>query len=436
MKAYQAFYFEDYEFDAQAREVRLRYSYDKELAFTHTVSFDFEFRTDYNPEVLDKVLRGLWLLAGVSYYKAALPARVIVEGAALSAPEAAFFTSTYRLGLGQLLYENKLSLKRVARFEASGQGPAPVTGLGPGGDLVALGGGKDSLVSTTVLEAAGHDFATFSATYSNAAGEALAELGGLVGRPHLGMRRAFDPALLELAERGGYNGHVPVTAELMFIGLAAAVLSGRRRVIFSNEASAGEGNVSYEGESINHQYSKSPGFEREFREYLHMVVSPELDCFSLLRPLGDLRIAELFAHGPMQRYAGHFTSCNRSFRHGSSGFTWCGECPKCAYVFLALAPFVAKNELEGLWGENLLAKPQLEATYRELLGLTGHKPFECVGEIEECRQAVRMIEDKYPEVKRFGVPIGAYDWQALHESPLPGEYRELLVKYLAQAKAS
>jgi UDP-N-acetyl-alpha-D-muramoyl-L-alanyl-L-glutamate epimerase len=436
VKEYKAFYFEGYEFDGQARAVRLQYSFDKELKFTHTVSFDFEFQTEYNREVLNKVLRGLWLLAGVSYYKAALPPKVIVVGAELSAPEAEFFSKTYRLGLGQLLYENNLSLKRVARFDASMQAPAPVKGLGAGGDLVALGGGKDSLVSTTVLEAAGHDFATFSAAYSSGAGRALADLGELVGRPYLGVRRTFDPALLELTRQGGYNGHVPVTAEIMFIGLAAAILSGRRRVIFSNEASAGEGNVSYEGESINHQYSKSPGFEREFREYLHTVVSPELDCFSLLRPLGDLRIAELFAHGPMQRFAGHFTSCNRSFRHGSSGFTWCGECPKCAYVFLALAPFVAKNELEALWGDNLLAKPGLEATYRELLGLTGHKPFECVGEIEECRQAVRMIEDKYPEVKRFEVPAGEYDWRELHAAPLPGKYRELLINYLAQAKAS
>jgi hypothetical protein len=157
--------------------------------------------------------------------------------------------------------------------------------------------------------------------------------------------------------------------------------------------------------------------------------------FSLLRPLGELRIAQLFARGPFEQFSEQFTSCNRSFRHGSHGFTWCGECPKCAFVFLALAPFVAKARLVGLWGENLLAKPMLEPTYRELLGLTGHKPFECVGEIDECRQAIRMLKatGDYPEVERFEVPEGAYDWQQWHPDAMTSEYRELLKHYLEVA---
>jgi hypothetical protein len=436
VKAYNVFYFEGCEFDEQAREARFRYSYDHELKFTHRVNFDFPFLGGHSREALDRVLRGLWLMAGVSYYKAALPPEIVVEGAKLSAGEAKFFSETYRLGLGQLLYENQLSLTRVVRFKSETDGGNPVRGLPGGGDLVALGGGKDSLVTTTILESAGKEFGTFSATYSSVAGKALGELGGLVGRPYLAMRRTFDPQLLKLNADGAYNGHVPVTAELMLVGLAAAVLTGRRRVIFSNESSAGEGNVKYEGVQINHQYSKSPEFERAFRTYLHMEISPELDCFSLLRPLGDLRIAQLFARGPLERYWGHFTSCNRSFRHGSSGFTWCGECPKCAFVFLILAPFVEKGRLESIWGENLLAKPLLEPTYRELLGLEGHKPFECVGEIEECRQAVRMIAGKYPEAKRFGVPPGEYDWRRMHQEHMPEQYQEILRNYLAQASVS
>jgi hypothetical protein len=177
-------------------------------------------------------------------------------------------------------------------------------------------------------------------------------------------------------------------------------------------------------------------FEKALQRYVGGEISLELEVFSLLRPLGELQIAQLFAAGPLEQFAGHFTSCNRSFRHSSAGFTWCGECPKCAFVFLALAPFVDKTRLEGLWGENLLAKPQLEQTYRELLGLVGHKPFECVGEIEECRQAVRMVvaSGKYPEAARFGVPAGEFDWQAWHPDAMPGGYRELLQRYVEAAK--
>lgn len=437
MRQAEAFIFEGYEFDPGAKEARLRYSFDQDQQFTHRVSFDFEFVPEYNQEALDRVLRSLWLMAGVSYYKLWMPPQIVVKGAGLSGAEAEFFSETYRLGLGQMSYENHLSLSRVARFESGGDSGQPVAGMGEGGDLVALGGGKDSLVSTSILQAGERDFATFSAVYSDEAGRALKELGGLIGRPFLTMRRQFDPLMLKLNQEGAYNGHVPVTAEIMFIGLAAAVLSGRRRVVFSHEWSAGEGNVEYEGVEINHQYSKSLAFERALRRHVHQSLSPDLDVFSLLRPLGELRITELFAQSPMERYRGHFTSCNRSFRHGSSGFTWCGECPKCAFLFLALALFVPKQQVMGIWGENLLAKPGLEPTYRELLGLTGHKPFECVGEIEECRQAVRILEagGEYPEVKRFAVPAGEYDWRQLHEDDMPGQYRRWLDDYLAKKEA-
>jgi hypothetical protein len=437
MKQPEAFYFEGYEFDADAKQVSLRYSFDQVEHFTHNVYFDFEFDSQYHKNALDRVLRSLWLMAGVSYYKLWMPPKIIVKGTELSQAEAEFFSETYRLGLGQLCYENQLSLSRVAVFEGRGSGGGAVDGLGEGGDLVALGGGKDSLVSTSIMEAGGCNFATFSAVYSDEAGRALHELGELVCRPFLAMRRQFDPRMLELNQQGAYNGHVPVTAEIMFIGLAAAVLSGRRRVIFSHEASAGEGNVEYEGVEINHQYSKSLAFEQAIRGHVQESLSPDLDVFSLLRPLGELRITELFAKGPMERFWGHFTSCNRSFRHGSSGFTWCGECPKCAFMFLALAVFVPKEKVVGMWGENLLTKDSLEPTYRELLGLTGHKPFECVGEIEECRQAVRMLEagGAYPEVRRFGVPEGDYDWKKWHEDDMPSDYRRLVGNFVTKTEA-
>lgn len=432
MKAYQAFYFENYEWDAGAREVRLNYSFDREMRLTETVRFDFEYADGYSAEALDRVLRGLWLAGGVSYYKAAMPGQIVVEGDALADSEAEFFSTLYRLGLGQLCYENKLSLDRVARFAGGGVGAIAVGGLGAGGDLLALGGGKDSLTSAAVLEASGRDFTTFSAVYAAGAAQALVQQGEQLGRPHLNIRREFDPNLHALTREGGYNGHVPVTAIMMFIGLAAAVLSGARQVIFSDESSAGEGNVVYEGVEINHQYSKSLDFERLMQKYVAQHVSPDLNVFSLLRPLGELAIAQLFAQGPFDRFATRFTSCNRSFKHGSAGFMWCGECPKCAFVFLALAPFVSKARLVTLWGENLLEKPELEQAYRELLGLTGHKPFECVGEIEECRQAVRMVTDNYPEVKRFGVPAGEFDWRQWHEDAMPDEYRKLLKSFVGR----
>jgi hypothetical protein len=243
MNEYKVFHFEQYEWDEAARTVQLTYSFDHEVELTETIRFEFEPAAKYSHEALDRVLRGLWLMAGVSYYKSYLPEEIQVHGTELGDGEAEFFETAYRLGLGQLLYENKLSLDRVAKFPRGGKGGGAVSDIGKGGDLLALGGGKDSLTSAAVLKAAERDFATFSAVYATEVGAALAGQGRELGRPHLSIKRQFDPKLAGLVRNGAYNGHVPVTAIMMFIGLAAAVLSGRRQVIFSDESSAGEGNV-------------------------------------------------------------------------------------------------------------------------------------------------------------------------------------------------
>jgi hypothetical protein len=79
-----------------------------------------------------------------------------------------------------------------------------------------------------------------------------------------------------------------------------------------------------------------------------------------------------------------FSSCNRNFKlSGHDGTLWCGECPKCHFVFLIFAPVMEKGRLLSIFGQNLLARPELEPSFRELTGLAGQKPWECVGEILE-----------------------------------------------------
>src|SRR5690606_11803653 len=113
-----------------------------------------------------------------------------------------------------------------------------------------------------------------------------------------------------------------------------------------------------------------------------------------LRPLSELRIAELFAKVGFEKYKSLFSSCNRAFVLESKSMSWCGECSKCAFTFLILSPFIDQPELEKLWGgNNLLLDPSLEATYRQLLGIEGDKPLDCVGEIKESRAAMRLAQE-------------------------------------------
>src|SRR5262249_25463311 len=80
-----------------------------------------------------------------------------------------------------------------------------------------------------------------------------------------------------------------------------------------------------------------------------------------------------------------FRSCNTAFRQAveKRGTNWCCECPKCRFVFLALAPFVERQRLVATFGRDMMDDPAQIDGFAELCGLQRHKPFECVGEIEE-----------------------------------------------------
>src|SRR5262249_21267878 len=150
---------------------------------------------------------------------------------------------------------------------------------------------------------------------------------------------------------------------------------------------------------INHQYSKSQEFEHDFQAHLKRTLGENVRYYSFLRPLSEVRIAEMFAHVGFDKYHDVFSSCNRAFTHDSHHMFWGGTCPKCAFIFMALTPFVAREKVEALFsGKNLLLDPSLEPTYRNLLGVEGDKPLECVGEIKESREAMRLSFEKYPEL--------------------------------------
>ena len=121
--------------------------------------------------------------------------------------------------------------------------------------------------------------------------------------------------------------------------MTAAVLDGRGAVVMSNEWSASQGNVDVDGRVVNHQYSKSHEFEAAFRAALADNFEAGPDYFSLLRPLSELRIAQLFVDMP--QYHRVFRSCNRAFHIDRAQRLdhWCGVCDKCCFIDLILAPF-------------------------------------------------------------------------------------------------
>jgi hypothetical protein len=195
--------------------------------------------------------------------------------------------------------------------------------------------------------------------------------------------RRLDPEMIMLGTQPGYyNGHVPSTAINSMIASLCCLLYGYDRIVLSNERSASEGNTEWDGREVNHQYSKSIAFEDRIAGVLSDATAGALGYFSLLRPYSEAKIAKLFARST--KFDDVFSSCNRNFKYdGHTGPLWCGECPKCHFVFLILAPEMKKDRLIGIFGKNLLANPAHEHSFRELTGLAGQKPWECVGEILE-----------------------------------------------------
>lgn len=421
MHPYKTFIFKDYNFDRTQKLLSLHYAIDDKFDFTETYHFDFDFVRDINEDALDRAMQSLFFVAGVSYYKKVLPPAIEIRKGELDIEGAAFLSKTYQRGLGEFFYVNKLDPHTPINFPHTTQKlhMIPPTNSPTNGMLIGLGGGKDSLVSVELLRK-DYDVATWSLGHD----AQLAPLVKAVGLPHYRVDRTWDRALLKLREQGAFSGHVPISAIFACVGTVVAILTGRRDTVVSNEQSANEPTLWYQGAAINHQYSKSQEFEEDYQHYLLQTLGSDITrYYSFLRPLSELAIGKIFAKVAFEKYKHVFSSCNRAFVHTSDQMSWCGECSKCAFTFLILTPFIPREELEALWhGNNLLLDPGLQKTYRQLLGIEGDKPLDCVGEIKESRAAMRLAQDQYPElaVYEFELPAG-YDYQQLFPHSMPEE---------------
>ncbi len=446
--AIRAFRFVRCGFDAQTGVAQLVYAFDDgpELIETVTVPgapFDLD---EVRADAAEQALRLLHLIAGVSYYKAAVPQDIRIDSYIIDADTAALLETIYLNGLGEFAYRNGLNLHgkikfpvaRVERSETRGSSlDAPkAPGFACGSTratnaeslglrehaLVAIGGGKDSLVSIEALR--GIDIEqTVTWIGGSQLIKACAERTGL---PTLNIGRQLAPELFEYNRQGAWNGHIPVTAVNSAILVFAAVLLGVDQVVFSNERSASYGSMIEGTGEVNHQWSKGWAFEQAFGDYVQSHVAADLKYYSLLRPLSELAVARQFAR--TDRYDAHFSSCNRNFHIlGERPVNrWCGVCPKCHFVFLALAPFMPKPRLVGIFGRNLLDDASQIGGYDALLEYQDHKPFECVGEGKESRAAMASLSER-PEwreddiVERFAREIRS------QLSPLEQQIAPLLI---------
>ncbi len=340
----------------------------------------------------EAALKLLHLVAGVSYYKAGVPPTIELADGPLDDATADLLDALYLHGLAEFAYRNGLDLRGRIAFPRSGaiaEKAAAALHL-PQRTLVPIGGGKDSLVAVEAIKHVGGQ-ATAVWVGNSPLIAACAERTGL---PTLNIQRELAPGLFELNRLGAWNGHIPVTAVNSAILAVAAILYGYDSIAFANERSASAATLEYEGQQVNHQWSKGYAFETLLGDWLHSHVAADLDYFSLLRPYSELAITRAFAK--LTPYFDVFSSCNRNFKilGPKPADRWCGHCPKCHFVFLALAPFLPKPRLLAIFGRNLLDDDTQAAGFDALLEYHDHKPFECVGEGAEARAAMYALSQR------------------------------------------
>lgn len=337
----------------------------------------------------------LGLVETISYWKAACSPELVVNAGSLTEQQVSWWHDLFTHGLGEFFFRNNIDFTQPDFLSiVSGRDQVPpkskVSSSAKAGDLITVGGGKDSAVT---LETLRHIQEKNNVLLLNPTKAALKVVAIAGFTDPLIVKRTIDPKLLQLNEAGYLNGHTPFSAYLAFLGIFVGALHDYQHLIASNERSASEGSVMFHGVEVNHQYSKSLRFEKLFRDYCAKYLDLDIRYFSFLRPLYELQIAGLFAQHP--EYTKSFVSCNVN-----QGESWCGGCAKCAFVYLSLFPFLDDERRGQIFGEDYFEREAIQHHITDLVGLGKHKPFDCVGTEEESVLAVSLAIEKYQSEKK------------------------------------
>ena len=395
-------------------------------------------RINADSQLLDQLVFQVGLFEIPTYWKLACSPTVVIESGSLSEEQVKFWEKLLLNGMGEFFYVNQISPitpHLVTRGKSAKK--LGVSPLSSDSILIPVGGGKDSIVTMELL-AKQFSNLTFFTIGDDPATESIISLFSQKHQDKLKLHRVhvvrrLDPQMSEL-NRDFFNGHTPFSSVVAMGSILAGSFTGSGVIALSNESSANQMTGFYEGLDVNHQYSKTVEFERDFRKYMDSLLTTHPDYFSFLRPLGELQIAKLFSG--MSDYFSVFRSCNVGKRTN----TWCGQCAKCLFVYLMLSVYLDSHILTGIFGQDLLNDITLLPLMNELLGKTKMKPFECVGTVEECRCAVTSILESSGKVEgSVPVLIAAFadetnEWKEklntsqlrFAETFLPNNFQEIL----------
>lgn len=387
-KTYTDFYYHDFHIDEDDAQVKITYTFEikglSEFNPTFTLKKTSSCRSVSNLKVFKEAAFSLGLVELISYWKITCAPNVIVECGLLEDTQKKWWKKLYFNGLGEFFYINHIEtdIDSFMNLETTGKAFTGEEDHGNyHGNLIPVGGGKDSFVSLYLLDSMkkeNHAFVinkVMSAIHSSIA-------AGYEDEYLINPTRTLDSRMLELNKQGYLNGHTPFSAMAAFASVLTSIVYEKEYICLSNEASANESTI--KDSKVNHQYSKTFEFEEDFKFYMDHYITNSIHYFSLLRPLSELQITCIFS--TLKQYHSVFRSCNV----GQKEEKWCGKCAKCLFVAIMLSAFLSDDEIVNIFGRDILNDEELYDLFKQLTGISINKPFECVGTREEVNIAVSM----------------------------------------------
>ncbi len=433
------FVYKSYEIKEDRQNITLEFHYQLHEAarvndFYHRLKLkkDEKMTTAF---AMQNIVFHIGLAEAISYYKIAAPKDFVIECGSLNEEQKKWFSKLYFNGLGEFIYCNNIAVTEdtLVNFITADAEPFQKISLQTQeNNIIPIGGGKDSLVSYELLKEAFADSLMFSMN------PIVASKKVLDAHPlnAIELERELDLKQIFVFNNSGYlNGHIPFSSIVGFISIWLGLLYKTRYIVLSNESSANEENIIYNGQKINHQYSKSIEFEDDFRWYISNFITDDVEYFSFLRPLDEIHIAKLFAEVAKEHFF-DFRSCNV----GSKRNEWCGKCPKCLFTYIMLCNYIDDVTLQKIFAKDMLDDASLQELFDGLSQSDALKPFECVGTYDEVNYA---LSKKYATYKREELPYLLknykpkemdYDLSVDYDANnnLPPKFKEVLKKYVAK----
>lgn len=341
---------------------------------------------------IKKLLEALHIALSVSYYKAFLAPK-ITNPYNLNQAEAGFWNNVFVNGLGEFLHVNNLPSGSLAKFEASEKpvqhSPEP-NNLDNNRCLLGVGGGKDSIVAGEALKNIGLKTEGFVLATKENIGQA-GEVASMMEINLNIVKRTLDPQIIEINKLpGALNGHIPISVIFALVGSILATANGSRYVVVANESSASLPRANGINGAVNHQWSKSIDFERLLQQYFKDT-RIDIEYFSAIRQLSSVAVAKLLSKLP--KYFEVFTSDNGVFKIDPASRPngrWGLSSSKSLSSYILLRPWLNDQDMQTIFGANLLDLSQLESMFLSLLGVAGDPPLDCVGTPEELRLSIEL----------------------------------------------